>query len=315
MVTRYRVTLWVVLAVSMLSMGGSGASLERVYADDTGETAYDVAVGGGYAYVACNGGVTVYDVRDPEIPQLLTEPDWLPGAAFGLSWVDSTLFVAAPRHGLIVADVSDPADPTTVAQYGDGAVSVAVHRDVAYLNGFSGPLELVDVSDPANPTTLSQLGWGRANGVGGKGDYVYVTDPSRGALVLDITDPTAPEEVRALSGTGGAYQIEVRGNWMYVAQYTLGVRVFDISSPRYPLSRFYFPHSGEAWDASGDYPIVCVADLQEGLEILDATAPHASRMIASDDTVAPHALHYVDGYVHLADQDEGYVVFRLTVDP
>jgi len=61
--------------------------------------------------------------------------------------------------------------------------------------------------------------------------------------------------------------------------------------------------------------VVRVADLQQGLEALDATAPHASRTIVSDATVAPHALEYVDGYVHLADQDEGYVLFCLTLDP
>jgi len=313
---RHRAILFAVLAAMMaLSVSCFSVSLERVYADDTGDTAYDVAVGGGHAYVACNGGVTIYDVSDPEAPQLLTEPGWMPGAAFGLSLVDSTLFVAAPENGLIIADVSDPANPEILAQHGSHAGSVVVHRDVAYVSGYSKLLELVDVSDLFHPVTLAELGWTYANGVGGKDDNVYVTDPSRGALVFDVSNPASPRQVRVLPGTDSAYRIEVRGDWMYVAQYAFGVRVFDISSPQYPLSSFYFPHSGEAWDASGEYPIVCVADLQEGLEILDATAPYAARMIASDDSVAPHALAYADGYVHLADQDEGYVVFRLTIDP
>jgi len=309
-----KLCLAALLLVAIAVFSGSAVTLERVFADDTGDTAYDVAVGGGYAYVACNGGVTVYDVRDPENPSLLARPGWLNGAAFGLALTGETLLVAAPRQGLVIADVSDPSNPTILSQHGEQAASVSVHRDVAYVSGYGIPLVLVDVADPRDPTEIVEMGWRGANGAGGKDDFVYVTDPLRGAVILDVSDRLNPVESGLLPGSDSAYRIETRDDWMYVAQYSMGIRVFDISSPHYPRLRFSFPHSGEAWDASGEYPIVCVADLQEGLEILDVSASYASRMIASDDTVAPHALEYADGYVHLADQDEGYVVFRLTLD-
>lgn len=284
---RRRMLVGVVLLTVALPLTGLGVTLERVYADVTGDTAYDVAVGGGYAYVACNGGVSIYDIRDPENPSLLTQPGWLSGAAFGLGLVDDVLYVAAPRAGLVIADVSDPSSPRILSQHGESAASVAVYRDVAYVSGYGKLLELVDVADPANPATIMELGWYNANGVGGKDEFVYVTDPSRGALILDVSDRLNPVELSSLPGSDSAYRIEVRGDWMYVAQYSFGVRVFDVSRPRYPRLRFSFPHSGEAWDASGDYPIVCVADLQEGLEILDASASYNARMIASNGTVAP----------------------------
>jgi len=303
------------LLIAAAGIGGSAATLERFYADDRGDTAYDVAVGGGCADISCNGGVSIHDIRDPDNPSLLVHPGWIDGAAFGLALNGETLLIASPRQGLFIADGSDPSDPIILAQHGDPAASAGVHRDGSLVSGYGRPLVLVDVADPANPTEIVEMGWRGANRVGGKEDFACVTDPERGAVLLDLSDRTNPSEIRVLAGCDSVYRIEVRGDWMYVAQCAFGVRVFDISSPRYPTSRFCFPHSGEAWDASGEYPVVCVADLQEGLEVLDATAPYASRTIASDATVAPHALEHVDAYVHLADQDEGYVLFRLTPDP
>jgi len=305
-------TCWV--TVAGLPLATCGATLECVYADDTGDTTYDVVVGRGYAYVSSNGGVSIYDVRDPERPQLIADPGWARGAAFGLRLVDSILYVAAIDQGLLIVDVSDPAALAVLAQCGAGAVDVFVHRGIAYVSAMVRDLEVVDVSDPTASTPLSSLSWGNVDGVTGLGDHVYITDRARGIARLDVSNPARPVELGVLSNSLGAYRLEIRGDWLFAAMYVRGVRAYDVSRPHAPLLAFTFSHTGEAWDAGGEYPIMYVADLQEGVEVLDASAPYASGMIASDATLAPHALACESGYIHVADQDEGYVLLRLALD-
>jgi hypothetical protein len=307
------------VAVSLALLGfaalvASPAALERLYADPGEAPGYDVAVGGGYAYVSGNDGVSIYDIREPERASRVAEPDWVGGPAFGLWLEDATLYVAAIDRGLLIVDVSDPLQPEIVGRYGGQVDDVMVHRGVAYVSSYFGNLQSVDVSDPEHPAQLARFSWSNATGAAASGDFVYVTDPHRGIVELDVTDPASPVELRVLADSGGANGLEVRDGWLMAALYTRGLRAYDLADPRSPRLAFTWLDSGEAWDVAGEYPILCTADLQEGVEVIDASAPYGSREIATDADVAPHAIAYADGYLHLADQDEGYVLLRLTLD-
>jgi len=309
---RYAVAAVAIVAVSIAVCG---ATLERLYADEANAPGYDIAVGGGYAYVSGNDGVCIYDIRDPDSAYRLVEPKWAGGTVFGLWLEEETLYVASPPQGLLIADVSDPANPEIVGRYPGSVGDLFVYDEVAYIGSYGTNLVAVDVSDPANPERIASFGWTNPNGAAASGDYVYVTDPSRGIVKLDVSDRLNPIEAGTLSASGSAYRLETRGAWLLSANYAAGIRVYSLDNPRFPRLYLTMSDTGEAWDVSGEYPILCVADLQEGLEVVDASAPHASREIAADASVAPHALEYADGYVHLADQDEGYVIYRLTLDP
>jgi len=291
------------------------ATLSRVFQDYTGGTGYCVALGDGYVFVSNNEGVSIYDARNPEEPEFVTLYETPSGGAFDLVVIDSTLYAAAIRDGLLILDVSNPADPTLLGSYGRDVTNALVHSDIAYLCQIGRNLELVDVSDPADPVLLAQLGWGGDLGIAASGDIVFVTNPGRGIVKLDVTDPRNVVERGIVPGTASAYQLEARDDKLYVAHFGQGISVFDITDPRDPTRLFSFPHTGEAYHASGVYPLVCVADLQEGVEVIDASVPSAPVLVAQDRTLAPHSVYYADGYVHVADQDEGYVLLRLTVRP
>jgi len=303
------------VGLGVISLAACGATLERLFADPARRPGYDVAVGGGFAYVGGNDGVAVYDIRDPEDTRLVLEPDWAGGGVFGLWLEGSTLYVASPPQGLLIFDVADPTSPVRLGHHPEGVGDVFVHRGLAYVGSYGTNLRVLDVSDPASPIEIEEFGWTNPNGAAASGDYVYVTDPMRGIVTLDVSDPTSPVERGLLPDSGSGYRLEADGDWLIAAMYSRGLRVYRLDNPQWPRLQHTIFDSGEAWDASGEYPIVCVGDLQEGLEILDVSAPYGQRDIASDDSVAPHALEYADGYVHLADQDEGYVLYRLTLDP
>lgn len=309
---RLRVSGLCVVFLCLLTSLALGQTIETIFSDYTGETAYDVVVGDGYAYVSNNGGISIYDIRDPGHPALLTHPEWTGGSVFGLDLEGTTLYAATAGQGeLLIANVSDPASPVILARYGSDADIVYVHNQIAYVGGYRRTLELVDVSDPTQPSFLLDLGMTGVSGVAGIDEYLFITDSARGVVQFDMSDPMNPVELGVLRNTWSAYKLEIRNDRLHIARYSQGILVFSLSNPRYPVGAFSFPHSGEAWDVSGSYPILCVADLQEGVEVIDASAPYSSRMAAVDTSYAPHAIEYADGYIHLADQDEGYVLLRL----
>jgi hypothetical protein len=306
-----RILYLVLLAACVWQLGCEAASLEFMFSDDTGGCGYDVVVGNGYAYVSNNVGVSIYDVRDPENVSLLTHPAWTGGAVFGMAIHENTLCMAAPNLGVLVADVSDPAAPVILSRIATNTDAVSLHNGILYVQSRTGPVKVYDIRTPSAPIQLPDLSIRGSTGIAGFGQELYVIDPSRGIVRLDVSDPARPREIGVLRNSGGGYKLEVRGEFLFVARYTNGVCGYDLSGSSTIPQTFSFMHTGEAWDASGEYPIVCVADLQEGVEVLEIPDGGPARMILADSSYAPHSLHYEGGYIHLADQDDVYVLLKL----
>ena len=86
-----------------------------------------------------------------------------------------------------------------------GYAGVAKKGDYAYLSAESSGLLIIDVSDPANPVLAETFAYtgGIFADVIISGNYLF-TNYTDGLLILDITDPLAPEEV-GTSDTGLAW--------------------------------------------------------------------------------------------------------------
>jgi hypothetical protein len=161
-----------------------------------GEPAIDVAVSGGYAYVArWASGLQVIDVRDPVNPRRVGEYD-TPGSALGVAVSGSYAYVA-DGSSLQVIDVSDPTKPRLVGSYApfDMALSVLVNDKYAYVVDRNAGLRVIDVCNPSN---LRKVGgydtsaW--AFGVAISGNYAYLANWDAGLQVLRI-EAVAPQVV------------------------------------------------------------------------------------------------------------------------
>ena len=282
--------------------------LQRVWQGDTGGTAYDVEVSGGWAYVSNNDGVAIYDVRRPSQPRFVSLLEI--GGVLRLYIVGSTLYAAAPEDGLLIFDIGDPANLRQIGSYGRNVVDVLVHNDIAYLRIMNGGnTEIVDVRDPAHPVELTRM-W-HIRGAAAGGSDLWVGDPARGLVHMDISDPSSPIERGVIFSADNIVSLELRDDRLYVALHSSGTRVYDVSLPAAPRLLLSYPASGEALDVSGGYPIVCVADGYEGVEVLDASRPSGERVLAREGSLQPHSLYYQDGFIHVANMIEGYVLLRL----
>ncbi|MGB4708240.1 MAG: Calx-beta domain-containing protein [Fuerstiella sp.] len=112
------------------------------------------------------------------------------------------------------------------------AYSVQLVDDVAYVADLGGGLVVLDVSDPANISRLGAFNTpGLARSVQVVGSVAYVADDSAGLVVLDISDPANITQLGAFNTGGLALSVQVVGNLAYVADGSSGLVVLDISDP------------------------------------------------------------------------------------
>jgi len=154
----------------------------------------------------------------------------LPGDVGGACLSDDILYVACGEAGLVVADVSDPAQPEIAAQ-----IAVA---DAATVDAAEGYLYVAEGEDAA----------GDASGAGA-GSRVHI---------YDVANPTAPQLVAEYrsesisSGTGGSIQeISAHGPYLALATWQT-LELVDVSDPTRPRQLW-------TWTAAGNTGITCGA--------------------------------------------------------
>ncbi|MFZ2098049.1 MAG: TIR domain-containing protein [Anaerolineales bacterium] len=171
-----------------------------------------VVVVDGIAYLQANR-LHVVDVRNPAEPIEIGGFD--AGWGAGITVHNQIAYIASWSSGLIILDVSDPTRPIKLGQYIElvgnyellppGAQSrqtlldVSVSGDIAYLTYNFGAdhstwtqiLEsgviAIDISDPTHPKKIDVYSaLDGASGVIAVGDLVFVTDSTRGLMVLSL---------------------------------------------------------------------------------------------------------------------------------
>lgn len=109
------------------------------------------------------------------------------GDARNVKVVGQRAYVALGDGGLVVFDVSDPANwvPAGACDTPGYALSVAVAGSYAYVADDYYGLEVIDVSNPTNCVCVAGYGMGRnAYGVAVVGDRICLADGAGGVLVL-----------------------------------------------------------------------------------------------------------------------------------
>jgi len=247
-------------------------------------------------------GFGLYDVTNPSRPRQLsltrTEPRgsheiWLARKgthAYVYTAIPNSELLSSPdydpqtRHAtrpgqpdFRIFDVSDPAHPVTVGDWGAwaklgidptdgrGAFSANfVHSVItnpaatrAFLSYWDLGTVILDIRDPAHPRYL-----GRTPAVDGQGDAHSAALSANGRLLIethetyngrptlfDISNPhrprklstiTLPGSVTGTTFTNGVHDPKIRGGRAYFSWYRRGVVVADISRPRRPrvIARF-----------------------------------------------------------------------------
>lgn len=269
-----------------------GFGVHNLYIFEQGNRAYVAAiVDFGEVFQGIFGGdpigdVRIIDVTDPTDPQLVG--DWGIVKDLGLDPFDETQFVSpfesAPHDvwvendiayvsywdaGLILLDVSDPADPQFLSQttYEPGAEG-NTHVAVPAAGG-----NLVVVGDEDfSPVFGGDDIWGFGRIFDSQMDPVQVATFDTGNVTADPA-----------GGDFSMHNVIVRGRTAYVSWYSDGIVLFDISQPAAPRQIAQFvppaaedpfgvlPTAAEMWGVYVHRSLVLGSDQNSGLWILKQT--------------------------------------------
>jgi len=181
-------------------------SIELLGTCSTNGEAWDVWVGGNYAYVAnVDTGLAVMDVTDPKTPRFVRNVGWHPPVSTGeiVRGENNLLCVAAGEQGMPFFDITKPDNPVLVSHFAAGvencAEGVAVKDGIVYMAmGNRGTpavngLMLMDAHQPAHLKFLGRAvfpGW--VEGVCVMGTFAYVANTNEGLRCVNVSNLSAP---------------------------------------------------------------------------------------------------------------------------
>jgi hypothetical protein len=237
-----------------------------------------------YAYVACarfgsnpeNIFLRIIDISNP------TNPATVGSLAVNCPNAVSVAFPYAlfTSGDLEIVDVHDPFNPMLVGKVdwstGEDVYSVSpptspyVYSTRVYWGG--GDLGIVDISDPFNPTVVGSLFiFPCPHGIDCEGSYAYVAACSgggsdEGLVVIDISNPTRPEEVARCSASF-ALHVAVHRGYAYLTR-CHKFSLIDVHDPEHPLleQTFYSPDPWGIDVDSNNYAYL--GDRKHGLSII-----------------------------------------------
>ena len=276
---------------------------------------WDLAVSGGYAYVAdYDGALDVVDVSTPSAPVEVGSLE-IGGRLYEIAVSGGFAYVTSGL-GLHFIDVSSPSAPVEVAFLsGVSGGSVAVSSNYVYLAG--GGLYVIDPTVPVVVGFLDPPG--HELDVAVAGSYAYLMSASTipfvpGRLgVIDVSTPSNPVEVGSVEGPG-RNDVAVSGGYAYVTKEHKGtpsyLAVIDVNNPSAPVEMGYLPlYDAQDVAVSGHYAYVADGD---GLRVADVSTPSAPVEVGFYPTGEYYATGVAvsDGYVFLAASTAGLYVFR-----
>jgi hypothetical protein len=153
-------------------------------------------------------------------------------------------YVALGEGGLVIVDVSDPANPVRVGgvDTSGSAYGVTVSGNYAYVADGDAGLQMIDVSNPANPLRVGgyDTGW-LAEGLAVVGNIIYVANGEQGLLMLELMRPPwlgvsgrNPFTFRLSREPGATVRVQHSSNlqnWEDWQTVTLGDAPVELSDP------------------------------------------------------------------------------------
>jgi hypothetical protein len=207
----------------------------------------------------------------------------------GLTLVDDLAYVSSSSSGLMIFDISDPANPTWLgtADTPANCMSSLVIGDLAYVaDAYSPGFCVIDVSDPTAPVLLGQTGgWNSYlyDLALAAPDTFYLADAYYGVRIVEASDPTAPTTVGSFNSYRAVWEVKVEGDLAFIPD-DQGLRIFDITDTVTPgqIGFAAAPGFNYALARHGNHMIMASYDSLRVFDVTDPTDPilvgtHATR--------------------------------------
>jgi hypothetical protein len=204
-------------------------------------------------------------------------------------------YIADSFYDLMLVNVANPATPYLqgFTETPSPARKVKVQGDIAYVQE-SGAIDIYDISSPAaiqslcsynNPYTVNDFAL--------EDDYLYVAASYTGMLILDVSNPAAPDSISVYDTADAANLVIVKDEIAYLAEYNI-LRIIDVSHPTAPVQMGYYFGNMYISDVAVAGNVIYLSQAEYGLQIIDASNPAAPALVS---TLLPHPTSRINQFM------------------
>lgn len=189
-----------------------------------------ICISGDYLYLGVNG-FSIYDIRVPALPQLISKIDW-EGYTEYIYVKDDYAYCAVMYYGLKIIDISNKMYPKVIGYYQQSsALGLAIYQDILYLFlGIHG-IHIIDISNKKNPKFISKISDINAF----KGiiieNLLYLA--GRNFYIISLSNPKEPQIISSVKKLG-AEDIRIKGNYAFLPAGSYYLAIVDISDVKNP---------------------------------------------------------------------------------
>lgn len=228
-------------------------------------------------------GIEVWDVADPAQPFRITRIPTEPYPRAGV-WVNGNyLYAVTVAYGMFTWDISDIQNPQPVSSLhiNDTLWNAEFRSDYAFLGGNSA-IHIVDMANPAEPVLATTYPASSGN-CDIEGDVLYIPDSGYGLRLVDISDPTNPQNLGSLQIAGSCRAVDVENGVACVANSFNGngggVWTIDVQNPASPQQSGWY----EAYYSDLVFlnNTVYTTGGAEGIGVLDVSDPASPQPVYS----------------------------------
>ncbi|MHA1104338.1 MAG: hypothetical protein ACTSPN_01205 [Promethearchaeota archaeon] len=289
--------------------------------------ALDVQVIGNYAYLA-NGkvGLEIIDISDPTHLEKIGEFNDGDGCS-KIKVEGDRAFISSSSFSIKIIDISNPGIPNKIGEIHGTELDYTsiskfeVSGNFLYVLNFLEGLLIFNVTDVTNPTLISQYkeDYIFTYGIDIVGNLAYISGNTLSYtndifIILDISDPANPLEIRKEIGYIYAHDILINGDFAY-CNFGDGFRIYNIANPNNITQLGSYSDNGEYIHlfASEDY--IYLVDSCYGLKIIDVSDPlYPAKIAGFEDGEYFSDFIVEDNYIYLVDSCCGLKIIDIS-DP
>jgi hypothetical protein len=270
-----------------------------------------------YAYEKGSEKILVFDTS---VPTLLQETNalFLGYSVNDIELYDSALYLAAGSKGLMVVDLSDPAEPEVVHATGadEDVIDLTGTGDTVYVWRSSGDVMMLDASNVSGLVPLAEFKASGSSGVHVASNQVYVAMGSRGISLYDPGPSNLLMKISELDTALSLDSVTVHGNYAYCGSLSgQALITLDFSDPENPQEVCTNSSLGliDRLMVSGDR--LYAASFDQGLLMFDLSNPSMPVQTGQFSTRSCFRdLCVSSNWVYAADGINGLLVIDVT-DP
>lgn len=260
-------------------------------------------------------GLLIMDLRSAEQPVLISKLS-------ALQQVESIVvrgqlaFIANGAGGLAIVDLNQPSALKLLGKLDTSsyAFDLALTPDgrTAFVADNSNGVVVIDVSQPTKPRQLAVIPSSAASAgvaLSPNGQTLYIADQADGIQKVDVRQPQAPVHQGHFNPAGHPQRLLVSkdGRWLFSANNEGGLSVHALQNSATLQSTQLPMRNAFALTLSQDGQTILVADLFNGLVVVDVSRPLEPRIQQSIQT-----RRAVQGIAVSADQKMAYLAHTQT---